>query len=128
MVKFIMEMVSNHSFTLHTNYGQHSRLRYQRDGVPQGSVLAPIRLMLSMPKMMSASFHLNNRQAKHQLNVTVDNNRLQFQNVPTYLVVKLDRSLIFKEYLVGMRKKNSSQIASIRRLAGTIWGAAMRIL
>ena len=41
------------------------------------------RLMLSVPKTMSASFHLNNSQAKHQLKVTVDNNRLQFKNVPT---------------------------------------------
>ena len=39
-MKFIMEMVSNHSFTLHTNDGQHSRLRRLRNGVPQGSVLA----------------------------------------------------------------------------------------
>ena len=80
-----------------------------------------------MPKTMSASFHLNNRQAKHQLNVTVDN-RLQFQNVSTYLGVKLDRSPTFKEHLVGVNQKISAQIALIRCLAGTTWGAARKTL
>ena len=42
MVGFIMEMLTNHSFTLHTSDGQHSRLRHLKNGVPQGSVLAPM--------------------------------------------------------------------------------------
>ena len=37
-----MEMVSNRSFTFTTGNGQRSRLRRLKDGVPQGSVLAPI--------------------------------------------------------------------------------------
>ena len=37
-----MEMLTNHSFTLHTSDGQHSRLRHLKNGVPQGFVLAPI--------------------------------------------------------------------------------------
>ena len=39
MVGFIMGMLTNCSFTLHTNDGQHSRLRRLKNGVPQGSVL-----------------------------------------------------------------------------------------
>ena len=46
------------------------------------SYLKNWRLMLIVPETISASFHLNNRQAKRQLNITVDNNRLQFQNDP----------------------------------------------
>ena len=42
MVGFIMEMLTKHSFTLHTSDGQHSRLRHLKNGVPQGSVLAPM--------------------------------------------------------------------------------------
>jgi len=38
----IMEMVSNRSFTLTTGYGQRSRLRCLKNGIPQGSVLAPL--------------------------------------------------------------------------------------
>ena len=42
LVDFILEMLTNHSFTLHTSDGQHSQLRRLRNGVPQGSVLAPM--------------------------------------------------------------------------------------
>ena len=42
MVGFIMEMLSNRSFTLHTRDGQHSWLRRLKNGIPQGSVLAPM--------------------------------------------------------------------------------------
>jgi len=42
MVHMIMEMVSNRSFTLTTGNGQRSRLRRLKNGVPQGSVLAPL--------------------------------------------------------------------------------------
>ena len=35
-------MVGNHSFTLSTGNGQRSRLRRLKNGVPQGSVLAPL--------------------------------------------------------------------------------------
>ena len=42
MVKFIMEFVRNRSFILTTGTGPKSRLRRLRNGVPQGSVLAPL--------------------------------------------------------------------------------------
>ncbi|XP_038075621.1 uncharacterized protein LOC119743290 [Patiria miniata] len=145
MVGFIMEMLSNRSFTLHTSDGQHSRLRRLKNGIPQGSVLAPMlfniyihdlpdtlmskygyvdnltimfadkgwetiesglmadmdtlstylsnwHLKLSVAKTMSSAFHLNNREASRELNIIVNNNRLQFQATPTYLGVKLDRT------------------------------------
>ena len=42
MVGFIMEMLSNRSFVVHTSDGQRSRLRIMKNGVPQGSVLSPM--------------------------------------------------------------------------------------
>ena len=51
------------------------------------------RLKLSVAKTMSSAFHLKNREASHELNIKVNNNRLQFQSTPTYLGVKLDRTL-----------------------------------
>ena len=41
-VGFIMEMLSNRSFVVHTSDGQRSRLRIIKYGVPQGSVLSPM--------------------------------------------------------------------------------------
>ena len=49
MVGFIMEMLTIHSFTLHTSDSQHSRLRCLMNGVPQGSVLAPMFFNIYFP-------------------------------------------------------------------------------
>ena len=42
MVSMIMELVWNRSFTLTTSDSKRSRLRRLKNGVPQGSVLAPL--------------------------------------------------------------------------------------
>ena len=42
MVKMIMELVRNQSFTLTTGDSKHSRLRRLENGVPQRSVLVPL--------------------------------------------------------------------------------------
>ena len=42
MVHMIMEIVGSRRFTLTTGNGQKSRLRLLKNGVPQGSVLAPL--------------------------------------------------------------------------------------
>ena len=63
------------------------------------------RLKLSHTKTVTAAFHLNNREAKRELKV-YNNGRLSpFCPTPTYLGVKLDRSLTFRHHLVALRKK-----------------------
>ena len=181
MVGFIMEMLSNRSFVVHTNDGQRSRLRIMKNGVPQGSVLSPMlfniyisdlpettsrkygyaddlaillrrpswkemeeglnkdmtilvdylrkwRLQLSVGKTVSAAYHLNNREAKRELDVFVDNKRLVCQQAPKYLGVRLDRMLNFKQHLEEVAGKVTSRVALIRRLAGTTWGASAKTL
>ena len=181
LMDFILEMFTNRSFTLHTSDGQHSRLQRLRNGVLQGSVLAPMlfniylhdlpptlakkygyaddfanllsdkrwetieegltadmstlatylknwRLKLSVAKTMSSSFHLNNREARRELKVTVDGNPLQFKATPAYLGVKLDQTLTFRQYLEKMSVKTTSRVSLICRLSGTTWGAATKTL
>ena len=92
------------------------------------SYLTNWHLKLSVAKTMSSAFHLNNREASHELNITVDNNRLQFQAAPMYLGVKLDHTLTFHQHLENLSAKTSAHIALICHLSGTIWGALTRTL
>ena len=181
MVKMIMELVRNRSFTLTTGDSKQSRLRRLKNGVPQGSVLASFlfniytydlpsmisrkfaytddlallhssgnwkdlegtlsqdmstlsaylqtwRLKLSHTKTVTAAFHLNNREAKRELKVYNNGRLLPFCPTPTYLGVKLDRSLTFCHHLVALRKKLSSRITLLRRLVGSGWGADAKTL
>ena len=181
MVRMIMELVRNRSFTLTTGDSKRSRLRRLKNGVPQGSVLAPLlfniyvydlpstvsrkyayaddlallyssddwkdlkgvlsqdmttistylqtwRLQLSHTKTVTTAFHLNNREAKRELNVCSNGKRLPFCPVPTYLGVKLDRSLTFRHHLEALRKKLTTRVALMRRLAGSGWGAGAKTL
>ena len=181
MVGFIMEMLSNRSFLVHTSDGQRSRLRRMKNGVPQGSVLSPMlfniyisdlpettsrkygyaddlaillrrpswkemeeglnndmtilvdylrkwRLQLNIDKTVSAAYHLNNREAKRELGVFVDNKRLVFQQAPKYPGVRLYRMLNFKQHLEEVAGKVTSRVSLIRRLAGTTWGASAKTL
>ena len=181
MVRMIMELVQNRSFTLTTGNSKRSRLRRLKNGVPQGSVLAPLlyniytydmpylvskkyayaddlalvhtcsdwkslegvlsqdmttlsaylqtwRLKLSHAKTVTAAFHLHNREAKRELAIYNNGNLLPFCPVPTYLGVKLDRSLTFRHHLETLRKKLTTRVALLRRLARSGWGAGAKTL
>ena len=71
---------------------------------------------------------MNNREAKRELNVYNNGKLLPFCPVPTYLGVKLDRSLTFRHHLETLRKKLTTRVALMRRLAGSGWGAGAKIL
>ena len=86
------------------------------------------RLQLSHTKTVTTAFHLNNREAKREINVYNNGKRLPFCPVPTYLGVKLDRSLTFRHHLEALRKKLTTRVALMRRLAGSGWGAGAKTL
>ena len=75
-----------------------------------------------------SAFHLNNREDKRELNVYNNGKRLPFCRVPTYLGVKLDRSLTFRHHLEALRKKLTTRVALMRRLAGSGCGAGAKTL
>ena len=86
------------------------------------------RLKLSHTKTVTAAFHLNNREAKRELKVYNNGRLLLFCPTPTYLGVKLDRSLTFRHHLVALRKKLSSRVTLLRRLVGSGWSAGAKTL
>ena len=59
------------------------------------------RLKLSHTKTVTAAFHLNNREAKRELKVYKNSTLLPFCPIPTYLEVKLDRSVTFRHHLLA---------------------------
>ena len=86
------------------------------------------KLKLIHTKTVTAAFHLNNREAKRELKVYNNGRLLQFCPTPTYLGVKLDRSLTFRHHLVALRKKPSSRVTLLRRLVVLGWGAGAKTL
>ena len=176
-----MELFRNRRFTLTTGDSKQSRLRHLKNGVYQGSVLAPLlfniytydlpfmifrmfayagdlallhssgnwkdlegtlsqdistlsaylqtwRLKLSHTKTVTAAIHLNNREPKRELKVYNNGILLPFCPTPTYLGVKLDRSLTFCHHLVALCKKLSSRVTLLRRLVNSGWGAGAKTL
>ena len=86
------------------------------------------RLKLSHSNTVTAVFHLNNREAKRELKVYNNGRLLPFCPTPTYLGVKLDRSLTFCHHLVAFCKKLFSRVTLLRRLMGSGWGAGAKTL
>ena len=84
--------------------------------------MASIQLSIGIGKTVLAAYHLNNKDAKRELDVFVDNKRLVCQQAPKYPGVRLNRMLNFKQHLEEMAGKVTSRVALIRRLAGTTWG------
>ena len=59
MVRMIMELFQNRSFTLTTGDNKQSRLRRLENDVPQGSILAPLLFNIytyDLPSMISRKF------------------------------------------------------------------------
>ena len=93
-----------------------------------GSNYSSVIIKLSNTKTVTAAFYLNNREAKREVNIYNNGNLLPPCPVPTYLGVKLDRSLTFRHHLEVLRKKLSTQVALLWRLAGSGWVAGAKTL
>jgi len=94
-----------------------------KDMATQGEYLQTWKLKLSTMKTVSAVLHLNDKEAKRELKVNFNNEILPFCSEPKYLRVTLDRSLTYRRHLELLRKKLTSRVALLRRLAGSGWGA-----
>ena len=134
MVGFIMEMLSNRSFVVHLAILlRRPSWKEMEEGLNNDTNILVVylrkwRLQLSIGKTVSAAYHLNNREAKRELDVFVDNQRLVFQQAQKYLGVHLDQMLNFKQHLEDVAGNVTSRASLIRRLSGTTWGASAKTL
>ena len=99
-----------------------------QDMTTLSSYLQTWRLKLRNKETVTAAFYLNKREAKCAINVYNNGNLLPPCLVPTYLGVKLDRSLTFRHHLEALRKKLSTRVALLRRHAGSGCGAGAKTM
>lgn len=86
------------------------------------------RLVPNLKKTVSSCFHLTNRDAKKELDVIFDGVRLTHDHAPTYLGVKLDRSLTYIKHSDKLQAKLRTRNNLLKKLAGTSWGASASCL
>jgi len=84
-----------------------------------GEYLQTWKLKLSTSKTVSAAFHINNNEAKREVKVRYNNETLPFCFEPKCLGETLDRSLTYRRHLESRRRKLTSRVALLRRLAGS---------
>ena len=99
-----------------------------RDMEDLADLLKTWRLKLNSSKTTLTPFHLNNQEAKRQLNICVHGTTLPHNPHPRYLGVKLDRQLTYRQHIEGLRGKVMARNNFIRCLSGSTWGANAKTL
>lgn len=85
------------------------------------------RLRPNPSKTEVALFHLNNRQAKHEIKMVFDGKEIANNHTPTYLGVTLDRALTYKNHLTKGAAKIKPRNSIIGKLANSNWRQILRI-
>ncbi|KAJ8402916.1 hypothetical protein AAFF_G00362300 [Aldrovandia affinis] len=181
LTELMEAMLQNRRFYVELG-GKRSRWRNQKNGLLQGSVLAPLQyniytndqprddatrlfayaddlcitaqgtdfmsieetlkdalsglttyyevnhLRANPAKTQVCVFHLRNKEAKRQLNVSWCGTPLSHSEHPVYLGVTLDRCLTFKTHITKTKAKVSTRNNILRKLTNTRWGACPKTL
>ena len=86
------------------------------------------RLKPSPGKTEVSCFHLNSREANHELKIPFEGTILKQNPLPKYLGITLDRTLTFSKHITNTAQKVKTRNNIIQKLAGTSWGASASVL
>ena len=74
-------------------------------------------------KTVSSVFHLANRKADYELNISTCGEKLQFERTPKYLRITLDHTLSYKQHLTDVSSRVTKRCNLLKRLASNHWVA-----
>ena len=83
-------------------------------------------VMINRTKTVATCFSLSPK--REELILQINGQEIHLQDTPTYLGVKLDRKLTWSPHIRTMHSKGLGKMALMKKLAGTKWGANMKIL
>ena len=83
-------------------------------------------VMINRTKTEATCFSLSPK--REELILQINGQKIHQQDTPTYLGVKLDRKLTWFPHISTMHSKGLRKMALMKKLAGTKWGANMKIL
>jgi len=76
----------------------------------------------------ASSTSIHNANARHELDIRLNGQRIRHDPTPTYLGVTLDRSLTYHEHLKRTAAKVNTRNNLLKKLAGSTWGASAQTL
>lgn len=82
------------------------------------------RLRANPAKTESSTFHLSSRDANRTVNIEFCGAPVEYNPTPTYLGVKLNRSMTFNPHLTKLQLKLKTRCNIIQRLTGSAWGSS----
>ena len=86
------------------------------------SVCYQDHLRANPDKTQTCVFHLRNRKANRQLNISWCGKKLEHTPSPTYLGVTLDRTLSYSTHITKVKAKTAARNNILRKLTNSKWG------
>ena len=86
------------------------------------------KLKINNKKTVYSIFTLSHKMARKTLELKIDGEKLEKEDNPVYLGVKLDCRMTLTEHLENTKRKAVKRLNIIKRLATTNWGAKKQIL
>ena len=86
------------------------------------------KLNINNKKTVYSIFTLSHKMARKTLELKIDGEKLEKEDNPVYLGVKLDCRMTLTEHLENTKRKSVKRLNIIKRIATTNWGAKKQIL